>query len=952
MLMKPRLATVLAFALLNASALAATPQPDSTFSLDGTWKFSLAPTPADAEKLEHFYQPGFDTAGFKTIAVPSNWALKGFERPTYGQFKGDAGEGFYLDEFRPPAAWKGRRLLLHFGGVWSSAEIWLNGQPVGRHDTGFNSFSFDVSSLVRYDAPNELAVRVRQKTHDYVFDTNDDWALGGIYRDVSLECTPGGRWIDRVDTTTTFDDQFRDADLHIRVMDNDTRTRQSQVPPGLRAASQSPPPYDLVLTLTDNKGKEIQRQSLSIPAHPRTGHDSSVTMHVLAPDQWTAETPNLYTLRVDLVEEGKLVQTRAQAVGFRQISTTGGVFRINGQAVKLRGVDRHDEAPAVGRATGPKDWLQDLQLMKAANINFIRTSHYPPAEGFLDLCDSMGMYVEDEVPMGYGGDHADDPSFAATVAERSYETVSRDINHPAIVIWSIGNEDPLTSLHVAALRMVKGLDPTRPLLMPWHAEESLPPEIDILAPHYFTATQYDQLAAHATRPIVTTEFTHAFQEQGFGGLEERWTALTKHPAGAGGAIWMWADQGLIVDGKLLLVPDGSDGIVNSDRTPQRDYWETRAVYSPVALGATRLEFVPGDASVRVPVSNDFDFTDLNTVLIRWKLMEDGRELSHGEQHVGGKAHSTEWLELPLRELSSVHSGSTYYAQFTFIRPDGSEMGTRSLELRPRTPVARDAASLKTWPITVADGQGVKVTVADASYTFDPKTAALTSAVFRGTPLVTGSKLTIWRDLNPTEKLLFGRDGRPGDLPDMNQYRTTVRVWSVDKTDAAVRITAEIQNVIDAQDSFTARMVYTILNTGSLSVHYVVEPHVRAPWLPHVGISLQTANLGSVRWLGLGPMESYPNEKEASILGVWSGKMDAAEMNGIRTTRWEELASASHGTVRIEGAPYMQVTADRVDVLSDVVGRPEKNRRPSDPDQRLDTTPGRSFAGEFTVRLVQ
>ena len=260
--------------------------------------------------------------------------------------------------------------------------------------------------------------------------------------------------------------------------------------------------------------------------------------------------------------------------------------------------------------------------MKAANINFIRTSHYPPAEGFLDLCDSMGMYVEDEVPWGTAATMRTILPLRRPWPAGAGDGV-RDVNHPAIVIWSVGNEDPLTTLHVDALRMVKGLDPTRPLLMPWRAEEWLPPEIDILAPHYFTAPQYDELAAHATRPVVTTEFTHAFKEQGFGGLEERWTALTKHPAGAGGAIWMWADQGLDCERQDAAGDDGSDGIVNADRSPQRDYWETKAVYAPVSLGAKLLEFVPGQSALRVPIVNGYDFTNLNTVGIRWKLMEEG-----------------------------------------------------------------------------------------------------------------------------------------------------------------------------------------------------------------------------------------------------------------------------------------------------------------------------------------
>jgi beta-galactosidase len=144
--------------------------------------------------------------------------------------------------------------------------------------------------------------------------------------------------------------------------------------------------------------------------------------------------------------------------------------------VKLRGVNRHDEHPDTGRATTREQWLQDIQGMKAANINYIRAAHYPPAEGFLDLCDELGMYVSDEVPMGEGGNHLEDPGFTGATMLRSYETVARDINHPAVVIWSIGNEDPLTSLHMAAIHTVKALDPTRPVLMPWRPRTGCRPK--------------------------------------------------------------------------------------------------------------------------------------------------------------------------------------------------------------------------------------------------------------------------------------------------------------------------------------------------------------------------------------------------------------------------------------------------------------------------------------------
>jgi len=378
-------------------------------SLNGTWDFALAADSAAAERLSRFYESGFAADGFRPIPVPSNWSLQGFEEPIYAKTQ-HAGEGFYLHKFQAPGDLRGKRVLLHFGGVWDSAEVWLNGEFVGRHDSGFTGFAYDVSRILKPGAANALAVRVRQITKDSWFHTNDDWSLGGIYRDVWLEAMPTTVYIDRVETSTTFDAQFRDADLNFRVL----------------VAGTQPAPYELRAILTAPDGKETQRTSLAIPAHRGTARDTLLAMHVTAPLPWNAETPNLYHLTVEVVQAGAVIHARTSAVGFRQITTANGVFRINGQAVKLRGVCRHDEHPDVGRATRREDWLQDLRLMKAANINMVRTSHYPPAEGFMDLCDEMGMYVLDEVPMGFGGELGDDPSFWSSGLLRAQATIARD----------------------------------------------------------------------------------------------------------------------------------------------------------------------------------------------------------------------------------------------------------------------------------------------------------------------------------------------------------------------------------------------------------------------------------------------------------------------------------------------------------------------------------------------
>ena len=926
--------------VLLATLATACAQTSQITSLSGTWDFAFAADAPAAERLARFYENGFQGGGFQPVPVPSNWSLLGFEEPIYGRPR-QAGEGFYVRRFQAPENLSGKRVLLHFGGVWASAEVWLNGTPLGRHDSGFTEFAYDVTRVLQSGAENRLAVRVRQVTKDSAFDTNDDWSLGGIFRDVWLETMPAAAYIDRVETSTTFDEQFRDADLHLRVL----------------VSGSQQAPYEIRAILTGPDGKETERTSLAVPAHRGTARDTLLTMHAYAPLHWTAETPNLYRLSVELAQGGTVTHARKSAVGFRQVSAAGGVFRINGQAVKLRGVCRHDENPDVGRATRREQWLEDLRLMKAANINMVRTTHYPPAQGFIDLADEMGMYVIDEVPMGYGGEFGDDPSFMESGLRRAQETIQRDRNHPSVIVWSIGNEDPFTAMHLAAIRLVKGSDPTRPMLMPWRADDFLVPEIEILAPHYRSPSNLDQLAARSNRVILTTEYTHAYGEEGFGGLEESWRALTRHPNGVGGAIWMWQDQGLTrtrtgANGQpekyMQIVLDGWDGIVRADRTPQRDYWETKAVYAPVMLPEESVRFLPGQGSVRIPIRNDYDFTEFSTVGIHWTVMADDRELAKGDAKVNAPPHTVGYLTLPLDAIKSIEPGVAYYSHLTFLRPDGSDITGRAVELLPGG-AAPEAVRASQFQVKVRTGKTMTVTAGAATYEFDPASARLVAASNGAVKLITGSRFTIWRPLGPNDVVLMR--SRPADL-DLNKYTTAVKSWKVTESGSGLRIEAEAEHTINEKNSFAVSYVYEVGRDGVLRVHYSVRPHVEMPWLPEIGMEFETAaGLDNLRWLGLGPLDAYPNEKMAPILGVYAGRAGSDTAKGTKSARWAEVTSDQRAGVRVEGSPYIRLEGRNLRVLPSVVGRSEKNRRPEAPEYRLDTGASAVFQGGFSVALT-
>lgn len=866
-----------------------------------------------------------------------------------------------MHTFTVPKDWNEKRVLLHFGGVWSSAEVWLNGQYLGRHDSGYTSFSFNATGKLKTDSINRLAVRVRQVTREYKFDVFDDWTLGGIYRDVTLEAMPAKRWIDNVVAQTTFDNYFKDADLKVRVMVSDKH--KNTLPGNYPSPGE---PYNLRFTLSDKEGQEVARQQITIPAHTSTDRETDFTLRILSPLHWTAETPNLYNLRIDLLEKGQVAHTRTERIGFRQISTTGGVFRINGQAVKLRGVNRHDEHPDVGRATTRVHWLQDITLMKAANINYIRLSHYTPAKGFIELCDEMGMYVGNEISLGGAGNLMYDPSFSNAVLQRSYETVVRDINSPSVIYWSIGNEDPLTTLHMASVKLVKALDPTRPVLLPWRHEEWLPKEVDILAPHYWKGREYDQLASHSDRPIISTEYTHAYGVDGFGGLEARWKALTKHPAGTGAAIWMWADQGIktpvakakyseddISQGDKYLRIDyaGWDGIVDSYRNLTRDYLETKAVYAQVYPAIDKMYFVPGQDSIRIPIQNDFDFTNLNTVKINWSIWEDGQELSSGNSSINGQPHATSALKLPINKLKTIQPGKTYFIRFIFTRADGSEITREAVELCPQAEQIVQAVSNGKL-IVSKDKESVIVATNDIRYIFNPRTGQLTSADIQGKQMITDLRPVIWRTLDRSETSAFGKENVRKAV-DLNKYTQSVKSWKIEESEGNVVIKTEVNYTVDTNNRFTTTYRYTIGADGHLDISYQILTNVAIPWLPIVGMAVQSASeLNQLHWLGLGPCDAYPNKQAAPILGLWGGKAGSTETTGIKATRWIERTGAI-GCLRIASIGYMEHNASRPEtmyILSGVFARPEKGRKAEESVPQLSTDTGKPFVGEFSITL--
>ena len=921
-------------------------QAQTTANISGDdWQFFYAKTSAVGDSLMTvgFGRTDYQAQGFRQTPVPSNWAILGYEEPVYRGYSkaGDqASEGFYIKKFTLPRTFHGKRILLHFGGVWNSAEVWLNGKRLGLHESGYTSFSFNVTDKIKADSINTLAVRVRQVYPGYKTDTYDDWTLGGIYRDVTLEAMPRKQWIEKVTAITHFDNNYRDADLDVRAIV--ANTEKNTLPGNYQSPGTD---YLMRVSLLGADGSPVVTKDVTVKGHVSCSREMRTTLHLTSPRQWTAETPYLYLLKVEMMgKDGKPAHIYQEKIGIREISTRDGVLRINGQPVKLRGVNRHDEWPDVGRAVGPQHWLEDLQKMKSANVNYVRACHYQHAKGFIQMCDSIGMYVGAEVSLGGAAHLMYDPSFVSPVMLRVQETVERDLNNPSIIYWSVGNEDPFTYMHLRAIRAVKGIDPTRPCLMPWNASETLPEEVDILAPHYWTSYEYDSICAQSARPIITTEYVHAYGLQRFGGLEDCFKALHKHPAGAGGAVWMWADQGIRTphkkdreqyrslakdDDYLRLDAAGWDGITDSDRRPTRDFWEVKAVYLPVYPDVETISVAKNVKTVAIPIRNDYDFRSIKDVLIDYRVFVDDRLISSGTGHVDAAPNATANLAIDIKGLNKLKSQETAYVQLVFKHADGEEMGRRSVELLTE----KEPEKAVSQPLEVSDANGhVVIAAGQTAIDFD-----------RQTGLPVQLRPTIWHSLNDGDQIIKNRKFEKGNDPERFTADVLSMTVSEEKGKAVVRST--VNYTIDAQNHFAADYVCTIDESGRLDIDYTIRPEVQMNYLPVVGMALRMSSANDMQqWLGLGPDDNYPNKHCATILGVY----DAHQLTGTRQARWLDLKNTDGTRIRILANGYIdrdKTSSTEVRILSQVLGRAEKGRLN---DRNYQVLPNDTFKGHFAI----
>jgi len=672
-----------------------------------TWYEALRSfTPQDG-----FHRPGFQDSAWANIRVPGYWEAQKFSEPTWWQ--PDDTVGYYRRTFRLPERWQGRQVRLRFEGVNNSAQIWINGQEIGFHESGFTAFEYDVTPYLKFGAENLIALRVCKWTLTHEYDTDDVWFLGGIWRDTYLYALPAQR-VEDFSLRTELDSQYKDAVLRARVV------LRSDDPAGV---------HDCAVegTLLDDKGSPVPVKGLSVRATLTGGSPLPLELagYVENPRKWTAETPHLYGVVLRLKVDGRPVHEFRTTLGFRQVEVKGSSLLLNGVPLKVHGVVTTRANPNDAGEDWPAIFAREIRILKESNLNMIRSHTTPLEEDFLDLCDKHGIYVMPDVPYVWVNEW-DFRYLTEGAVLRAREIYEQHKNRASVIIWHIGNENDLSSAFRGMGRAAVWLsenDPTRPVTICRNRADLTEFATSIHDLHYYPMRE-KQFLEPTEAPLLFGEF-HALPEEierlrdrGFveswgRSLKLEWTEFEKRPWLLGGLICCWDDGS--VNGDL---GPRQWGVVDSKRQAKDVAYHIRKVFAPVRLSLAQPQLEGGVLKAGLSVENRYNFTDLEGFAFRWELHGAGKTLGSGELSYrvkpGSEAHFPLELKAPVgAEILrvSVHDREGYSVQNEEFPLTPSAASRRAEDMLKHTGVAKAVGKMKEYRVEWQPGAGLRVKTA-------------------------------------------------------------------------------------------------------------------------------------------------------------------------------------------------------------------------------------------------
>ena len=917
--------------------------PEITY-LDGTWKFRWSPDPDN--RPAGFFEPSYDVSGWDDIHVPCDWQMQGFGTPIYTNsrypfrreqprvtgtpdrswtaFGARNPVGSYVTDFEAfditSSNW-----ILEFEAVSSAFYVWVNGQKVGYSQNSMSPAEFDISPYLK-EGLNRLAVEVYRWSDGSYIEDQDFWRLSGIFRSVKLWKRPLQHISDYMISLTP------STDFTVAIFKAQVNL--------VNAGKNDSAPMSVRVTLkgktTDEK--EVKLDPSALARTLKSGDTVRLDMmgRFENPLLWSAEKPNLYECLIELLDvNGTVVESFVQNTGVRRIETQGEVMLINGQPVKLRGVNRHDHHPRTGHYVDAATTELDIKLMKQANINMLRTSHYPDSPILYELCDRYGIYVMDEANQeshGFGlrnRQMGNDPQWMNAHVDRAESLVKRDINHPSILFWSLGNEGG-AGMNMRAMRAkVDELDSSRLVFCDTDLSVS-----DLYDDSYLSPARLKQMAQRVTdRPFIMREYAHMMGNSG-GNLTEYWDIVYADPSIAGAAIWDFVDQGIAkpIDGSKLsykgsglalengefwayggdfgdMPNDGNfviNGLLAPDRTPHPHYYEVKHVYQPLKFELLNVDEEECYAYVKVS-SLDF-FTGIDEFDYEVKIVcDDGRVLVQKDDHTLQDLEPDEngviripfvegWLDghgpkgpvnlkWPFQDVvlqvSAKLKESTLWADAGYIVAYDQFLGWKP---RVETIDCDDLNSSRILKrnksISPASDGGYVITCGKSTFTVDSM-GALTSIKWNNTAEYLAGPLEpdFWKPAN--------------DNQIRNDYERTMGVWRNVGPERKV-VGSEIRTVKRNKKKYTQLHYNYETSVGALltlcyefseaevKVSLSYDPaQVEVESLPRIGMRMKTPIFyDSISWTGRGPWENYPDRKNGALFGEYSMSVKDYEVDYV------------------------------------------------------------------------
>ena len=917
--------------------------------LNGDWKFYWVDSPSKAPA--DFYKEDYNVASWKTIKVPANWELNGYGTPIYvnvdNEFRPneppfaptvDNPVGCYVTEFDIPEIWKDRRTIINFGAVKSAYYVWVNGQFVGYTEDAKTNAEFDLTPYVKV-GKNKLAMKVYRFSNGSYFECQDFWRLSGIERDVVVYSKPMLNVYD-YEVRAGLDESYQNGTFAIKIKlqsnTNKIQKRCNLVVGAYEGPETQGFPENILFTVTQplNELAFTLAEDGYYYAETELSVDSKEIGTVLP---WSAESPNLYQLRMSLMDKkARTIERLTSSFGFRTVEIKDGKLMVNGQYVLIKGVNRHEHDPYTGHVVSRESMERDIALMKQMNINTVRTCHYPDDPYWYELCDKYGLYVWDEAnceshAQGYGEKSlAKDPQYKEMVWSRNRNMLERDKNHPSVIMWSMGNECGNGVNFEYTYNWMKERDPYRLVTYERAIYDRNTDVIGLMyaSPRYLQRFVDEGLDSVYHRPFIMVEYCHAMGNS-MGGLQDYWDVIEANEQLQGGCIWDWVDQSFIVHdsvknvdwyavggdfGHAYGVGDDdafcANGVVSSDRRPHHHAAEVKKVYQPIKFTAKDLTWGKFEAK------NWLSFTNASAFDCDYEIFSAEKSLMKGKIDLDIEPFGTQEINIERLRIYG-NPGEEFFVRFSVrlkkdqpFMPAGTEVAYDEFKLDwPSAPLE---SLVKGKPVQF-DTDRCEVFNEDFRVSFEPMSGCIDCYVYKDEVILLdkhGILDNFWRAPTLNDEVdgwalpRWKKAGLQHLIPVnggyLNGKREALKRMSFERLDDN---TVAVHAAVEYNDSsghlqFVVNKLYIIDGDGNISITNRVEPMETVTSLPKVGLQFpMPLDYKNLTYFGK-DTENYPDRNASGKMGVYNmNALDLFEQhvvpqdNGNHSdTRWLALTN--------------------------------------------------------------